>query len=207
VKLLRVLQEREIRRVGSTAPIRIDVRLLAATNRRLEDLVREGRFREDLYYRLNVVALRIPPLRERREDIPLLAAHFLTRSAKRHGRAVPTLSPEAMALLLEHLWPGNVREMENAIERAVLLADTDTIFPGDLPPGLRSASGSGESAEVTLKPRRLDDVEREHILRTLDAYAWNQARAADALGIGRNTLWRKLKDYGVAPPERHRVPE
>jgi two-component system response regulator HydG len=206
-KLLRVLQEREIRRVGSTSPIRIDVRLLAATNRRLEELVREGRFREDFYYRLNVVALQIPPLRERREDIPLLAAHFLTRSAKRHGRPVPTLSPEAMALLFDHHWPGNVREMENAIERAVLLTETDTIFPGDLPPSLRGAPASGVSPEATLKPRRLEDVEREHILRTLDAHAWNQARAAEVLGIGRNTLWRKLKDYGVAPPERHHDPE
>ncbi len=206
VKLLRVLQEREIRRVGSTSPIRIDVRLLAATNRRLEDLVREGRFREDLFYRLNVVAFRLPPLRERGEDIPLLAAHFLTRFAKRHGRPVPTLSPEAMALLLEHRWPGNVRELENAIERAVLLAETDTIFPGDLPAGLRG-SRNGASEDAAVKPRRLDDVEREHILRTLDAYAWNQARAAEALGIGRNTLWRKLKDYGVTPPERHRDPE
>ncbi|HSB72619.1 MAG TPA: sigma-54 dependent transcriptional regulator [Candidatus Methylomirabilis sp.] len=203
VKLLRVLQEREIRRVGSTSPIRIDVRLLAATNRRLEELVREGRFREDLYYRLNVVALRLPPLRERREDIPLLAAHFLTRAAKRHGRPVPTLSPEAMALLLEHRWPGNIRELENAIERAVLLAETDTLFPGDLPGSLGGSRG-GESGEAAVKPRRLEEVEREHILRTLDAYAWNQARAADALGIGRNTLWRKLKDFGVAPPERHR---
>jgi two-component system response regulator HydG len=207
VKLLRVLQEREIRRLGSTSPIRIDVRLLAATNRHLEDLVREGRFREDLYYRLNVVALRIPPLRERREDIPLLAAHFLTRSAKRHGRAVPTLSPETMALLLDHQWPGNVRELENAIERAVLLAETDTILPGDLPPRLQGVPSGGDGAEAAAKPRRLDEVEREQILRTLDAYAWNQARAAEALGIGRNTLWRKLKDYGVAPPERHRDPE
>ena len=207
VKLLRVLQEREIRRVGSTSPIRIDARLLAATNRRLEELVREGRFREDLYYRLNVVALRIPPLRERREDIPLLAAHFLTHAAKRHGRAVPTLSPEAMTLFLEHQWPGNVRELENAIERAVLLAETDTILPGDLPPRLQGASGGGDGPDVTAKPRRLDEIEREHILRTLDVYAWNQARAAEALGIGRNTLWRKLKDYGVAPPERHRDPE
>ena len=193
--------------MGSTNPIRIDARLLAATNRRLEELVREGRFREDLYYRLNVVALRIPPLRERREDIPLLTAHFLTRSAKRHGRAVPTLSPEAMALFLEHPWPGNVRELEHTIERAVLLAETDTILPGDLPPRLQGAPSGGDSAETTAKPRRLDEVEREHILRTLDAYAWNQARAAEALGIGRNTLWRKLKDYGVAPPERHRDPE
>jgi two-component system response regulator HydG len=206
-KLLRVLQEREIRRVGSASPIRIDVRLLAATNRRLAELVRDGRFREDLYYRLNVVALQIPPLRERREDIPLLAAHFLTRSAKRHSRTVPTLSPEAMALILGHHWPGNVREMENAIERAVVLAETDTIFPGDLPPSLRGAPAGGDASEATPKPRRLEDVEREHILGTLDAYAWNQARAAEALGIGRNTLWRKLKDYGVAPPERPREPE
>ena len=206
VKLLRVLQEREIRRVGSSTPIRIDVRLLAATNHRLDELVREGRFREDLYYRLNVVSLRLPPLRERREDIPLLAAHFLTRFAKRHGRPVPTLSPEAMALLCEHPWPGNVRELENAIERAVLLAESDTIFPGDLPASLRGGGG-GEGGEAEAKPRRLEEVEREHILLTLDAYAWNQARAADALGIGRNTLWRKLKEYGIAPPERHREVE
>jgi two-component system, NtrC family, response regulator HydG len=206
-KLLRVLQEREIRRVGSTSPIRIDVRLLAATNRRLEELVREGRFREDLYYRLNVVALQIPPLRERREDIPLLAAHFLTRSAKRRSRTVPTLSPEAMALILGHHGPGNVREMENAIERAVVLAETDTIFPGDIPPSLRGAPAGGDASEATPKLRRLEDVEREHILGTLDACAWNQARAAEALGIGRNTLWRKLKDCGVIPPERHREPE
>jgi two-component system response regulator HydG len=111
-----------------------------------------------------------------------------------------------MALLLEHPWPGNVREMENAIERAVLLAETDTIFPGDLPASLRGGRGA-EGGEPPVKSRRLEDVEREHILRTLDAYAWNQARAADALGIGRNTLWRKLKDYGVAPPERHRENE
>jgi two-component system response regulator HydG len=112
-----------------------------------------------------------------------------------------------MALLLEHQWPGNVRELENAIERAVLLAETDTILPGDLPPRVQGAPGGGDSAETTAKPRRLDELEREHILRTLDAYAWNQARAAEALGIGRNTLWRKLKDYGVTAPERHRDPE
>jgi DNA-binding NtrC family response regulator len=168
--------------------------------------VREGRFREDLYYRLNVVALRIPPC-ERRENIPLLAPYFLNRAAKRHGRAVPTLSPEAMTLFLEHQRPGNVRELENAIERAVLLAETDSILPGDLPPRLQGALGGGDGPNATGKPHRLDEVEREHILRTFDACAWNQARASEALGIGRNTLWRKLTDYGVAPPERHRDPK
>jgi DNA-binding NtrC family response regulator len=202
IKLLRVLQEREIRRVGSNAPIKINVRLLTATHRNLEELANAGRFREDLFYRLNVVAIPLSPLRDHRDDIPLLATHFLEAAAKRLGRPVPTLSPEAMALFLEHPWPGNVRELENAIERAVLLAPRPIIFPDDLPPSLRRAPPPGEPGATPLKLVRLDEVERAHILRTLDELAWNQARAAETLGIGRNTLWRKLKEYGIQPPER-----
>jgi len=202
IKLLRVLQEREIRRVGSNAPIKIDVRILAASHRSLEELVKEGRFREDLLYRLNVVTIPVPPLRERREDIPLLAAHFLEGAVKRLGKPVPTLSQEAMNLLLEYPWPGNVRQLENAIERAVLLATRETIFPGDFPPSLLRTGSAGEQGAPPPKLLRLEDMEREHILSTLDDLGWNQARAAEALGIGRNTLWRKLKEYGIQPPDR-----
>ncbi len=202
IRLLRVLQEREIRRVGSNAPIKIDVRVLAATHQSLEELVKEGRFREDLLYRLNVVTIPVPPLRERREDIPLLAAHFLAASAKRLGKPVPTLSPEAISLLLEYAWPGNVRQLENAIERAVLLAATDTIFPGDFPPSLLRTPPAGEPGASPPRLSRLDEVEKEHILSILDELGWNQARAAEMLGIGRNTLWRKLKEYGIHPPDR-----
>jgi DNA-binding NtrC family response regulator len=202
IKLLRVLQEREIRRVGSNAPIKIDVRVLAATHRSLEALVKEGRFREDLLYRLNVVTIPVPPLRERREDIPLLAAHFLEGAAKRLGKPVPTLSQEAMNLLLEYPWPGNVRQLENAIERALLLATRETIFPGDFPPTVLGTGSAGEPGRPSSKLTRLEDVEREHILRTLDELGWNQARAAEALGIGRNTLWRKLKEFGIQPSDK-----
>ncbi len=202
IKLLRVLQEREIRRVGSNAPIKIDVRVLAATHRSLEGMVREGRFRDDLYYRLNVVTIPVPTLRERREDIPLLTAHFLEAAAKRAGKAMPVLSQDALNLLLEYPWPGNVRQLENAIERAVLLGAQGTLFPGDFPPSLLRTSSAGGSSASPPKPQRLDEVERTHILMTLEELGWNQARAAEVLGIGRNTLWRKLKEYGIQPPER-----
>ncbi len=202
IKLLRVLQEREIRRVGSNTPIKIDVRILAATHRSLEELVKEGCFREDLLYRLNVVTIPVPPLRERREDIPLLAAHFLAASAKRLGKPVPTLSQEAISLLLEYAWPGNVRQLENAIERAVLLAAKDTIFPGDFPPSLLRTTPLGEPGVPPARLSRLDEVEKQHILSILDELGWNQVRAAEVLGIGRNTLWRKLKEYGIHPPDR-----
>jgi DNA-binding NtrC family response regulator len=202
IKLLRVLQEREIRRVGSNAPIKIDVRVLAATHRSLEELVRQGRFREDLFYRLNVVAIPLPPLRDRRDDISLLASHFLEAAARRLGKPSPRISHETMACLLEYPWPGNVRELENAIERAVLLASQETIFPGDLPPSLQRPSTVEAPVSPTPRLIRLEDVERDHILGTLEELGWNQARAAEVLGIGRNTLWRKLKDYGIHVPER-----
>ncbi len=202
IKLLRVLQEREIRRVGSNAPIRIDVRLLAATHQNLEALVREARFREDLFYRLNVVTISVPPLRERREDIPLLATHFLEAAAKRLGKPAPALSQEAMTLLLEYPWPGNVRQLENAIERAVLMAGGDVIFPGDLPPGLLRNAPPDQGGAPPSRVARLEEVERDHILNTLEELGWNQARAAEVLGIGRNTLWRKLKEYGIHPLDR-----
>ncbi|OGB92388.1 MAG: hypothetical protein A2Z31_01940 [candidate division NC10 bacterium RBG_16_65_8] len=202
IKLLRVLQEREIRRGGSNTSIKINVRVVAATHRNLEDMVREGRFREDLFYRLNVVTIPVPPLRERRDDIPLLANHFLELTARRMGKTAPTLSQDALAVLVDYAWPGNVRELGNSIEHAVLLAPKDHILPGDLPPSLRRKASSPNPGADPTRPVRLDDLERAHILTTLEKLAWNQARAAETLGIGRNTLWRKLKEYGIQIPDR-----
>ncbi|NOZ56751.1 MAG: sigma-54-dependent Fis family transcriptional regulator, partial [Calditrichaeota bacterium] len=200
VKLLRALQEREIRRVGGNRVRKIDVRLIAATNRDLQRLVREGRFRQDLYYRLNVMRLRIPPLRERPEDIPVLADHFLRKANQKLGKHVREISPQAMALLLRYRWPGNVRELENAIEHAVVLAVGHSILPEDLPQEIRT---SATPAETTAAPEHwptLEEVERQHIVQTLEAFGWNLALVTKKLGISRATLWRKMKAYGLQPP-------
>jgi len=195
VKLLRALQSGEVRPVGSTQAITVDARVVAATNRELEPMIRQGSFREDLFYRLNVIAIVLPPLRERREDIPRLAEHFLARFAQRQGRGL-RLSAGAMEQLLRYAWPGNVRELENAMERTAILARAETIEPGDLPPhvgaGLRLGSAPGLAAEQTLA-----EAERAHISQILERHGWNHTRAAEALGIGRTTLWRKLKEYGI----------
>jgi DNA-binding NtrC family response regulator len=195
VKLLRALQSGEVRPVGSTQAITVDARVVAATNRDLEPMIRQGSFREDLFYRLNVIPIVLPPLRERREDIPLLAEHFLARFAERQGRVL-RLSAGATERLLRYAWPGNVRELENAMERLAILARDETIDPGDLPPhvgaGLALGPAPGLAAEQTLA-----DAERAHIVQMLERYGWNHSRAAEALGIGRTTLWRKLRDYGI----------
>ena len=195
VKLLRALQSGEVRPVGSTQFITVDARVVAATNRDLEPMIREGSFREDLFYRLNVIPIVLPPLRERREDIPLLAEHFLARFAQRQGRVL-RLSAGATERLLRYAWPGNVRELENAMERLAILARDETIEPADLPAhvgaGLALGAAPGLAAEQTLA-----EAERAHIIQILERYGWNHSRAAEALGIGRTTLWRKLKDYGI----------
>ncbi len=199
-KLLRVLQDGEIRRVGSSTPIRVDVRVLAATNKSLQEMVRAATFREDLFYRLNVVSLRVLPLRERREDIVDLAHHFLKRSRERQGKPAAEFNREALELLQRHPWPGNVRELENAVERGVVLCPENGIRPEDLPPALRDRS-AGPAAGSGYSGLSLRDAEREHILTTLRECHGNQAKAAELLGIGRNTLWRKLKEYGVKPAD------
>jgi DNA-binding NtrC family response regulator len=195
VKLLRAVQSGEVRPVGSTQAITVDARVVAATNRDLEPMIRQGTFREDLFYRLNVIPIVLPPLRERREDIPLLAEHFLARFAQRQGRVL-RLSAGAMERLLRYAWPGNVRELENAMERTAILARDETIEAGDLPPhvgaGLALGPAPGLAAEQTLA-----EAERAHIIQILERYGWNHSRAAEALGIGRTTLWRKLKEYGI----------
>lgn len=186
-RLLRVLQEGEVRRLGSTTPIQVQVRILAATNKGAESLVAQGTLRDDLFFRLNVVRIIIPPLRDRREDIIPLAEHFLGIATRRAGKEIRGFTPEAIAALLSHPWPGNVRELENAVERGVILCRSDAITPQDLSLGLLPEGGS----------HTLKELERRHILAALQRHGGNQAKAAKELGIGRNTLWRRLKEYGL----------
>jgi DNA-binding NtrC family response regulator len=195
VKLLRALQSGEIRRLGATQVLTTDARVVAATNRDLTEMIAEGRFREDLFYRLNVIQLVLPPLRERREDIPALAEHFLARSAAKLGRPL-SLAPETLERLLRYPWPGNVRELENAIERAAILARDATVAPADLPPHVSAGLQLGPPPPLP-QLTTLAEAERIHILQTLERFGRNHSGAAEALGIGRTTLWRKLKEYGI----------
>jgi DNA-binding NtrC family response regulator len=187
--LLRVLQEKEIVRVGGTQPLTVDFRCITATNKDLEALVKDGAFRPDLYYRLNVFRIELPPLRARREDIPLLAAHFLRKYATAMNRPVPRLGAAALDLLLTYDWPGNVRELENAIERALVIGRGEEVQPADFPFQLHPAEPRGG--------RTLDDVERAHIEQVLEETGWNLSRAARILDIDRTTLYNKLHRYGL----------
>jgi transcriptional regulator with PAS, ATPase and Fis domain len=193
VELLRVLEEKRVTRVGGTAPVEVDFRVIAATNRDLQALVKEGRFREDLFWRLNVFTVEIPPLRERAEDILSLAEHFLASFAhamSRHGLA---LSPEARQALLAYDWPGNVRELRNAIERAVVVCTGPVVEPGDLP--VRVTASSSRPA-----PGSLADAERDHIRSVLDSESWNISKAARTLEVDRVTLYNKIRRYGLKRP-------
>ncbi|ALA60376.1 Transcriptional regulatory protein ZraR [Nitrospira moscoviensis] len=192
-KILRAIQEKEIRRVGANKPVAVDVRIIAATNLNLAEEVKAKRFRDDLYYRLNVIELKLPPLRERREDIPLLVEAFLQKCAAARGKQVKGVSEAALAMLMDYGWPGNVRELENIIERAVTLSRGEKIVPEDLPPAIEGSRGDrrvlDEAAERTLP---LEAVEREYILKILEKMGGNKYQAAHALGIDRKTLYRKL---------------
>ncbi len=195
-KLLRVIQEKEIRRVGSNASTMLDVRIIAASKTPLEPMVKAGTFREDLYYRMNVVTIDLPPLRERAEDIPLLADMFVRSYGSRKTPPVTEISPEAMRLLTQYWWPGNVRELEHAIERAVALSPYSVICPEDLPSAVkepRPQTVARAQGWVTL-----EDLERDHILRVLDSHERDLGRSAVVLGIHRKTLLRKLRQYGMA---------
>ena len=196
VKLLRVLQEREFEPLGGTRSIKVDIRLITATNKDLEHEAKEGRFREDLFYRLNVVPVRLPPLRERKEDIPLLAEHFFRIYREKHSSPARGLLPKTMDALVRYDWPGNIRELENSIERAVLLGRAEYLAPTDLPPPLRTHEEEPPRISVPTG-MRLEDVEKELILQTLDETGGNRTQAAQILGISRKTIQNKLKDYGL----------
>jgi Nif-specific regulatory protein len=197
-KLLRALQEREIERVGGTQPLRVDLRLVAATNRDLEKAIREGTFREDLYYRLNVLTLTLPPLRERREDISLLASHFAATYSAKLGRRIAGFSPEARQCLERYDWPGNVRELGNAIERAVVLGDGELIRPEDLPETvLEAAPAAGLRGAVTPYHETLNRTKQRLILDAVEQAAGNVTRAAEALGLHPNYLHRLISNLGL----------
>jgi two-component system response regulator HydG len=210
-KLLRALQEKEVRPVGATHRVPIKARIVAATNRDLAAMVEKGSFRKDLFYRLNVVNLRLPPLRDRREDIPLLAAHFLDRISREHGTKF-TLSDEALRTMMRHDWPGNVRELENAVERACTMSSGPVLHLGDLPTQLQqqglearrvaASAGQPEAEGGGPEVTTLADLERQAILGAIRTLHGDKLQAAKLLGIGKTTLYRKLKEYGIADPLR-----
>jgi DNA-binding NtrC family response regulator len=197
VKLLRVLQHREVIPVGATEPIPIDTRLIAATNRNLDEEIARGNFRSDLFYRLNVIAIEIPPLRDRRDDIPLLAESFLAEIARKRNEPQKKLSTEAATQLQEYSWPGNVRELENAIERAVILANNGTILPGALPDKVRQRKSEPLISGKAASNPSLEAIERAYIMWVLGAEGGNKSRAADVLGIDASTLHRKLSRFEI----------
>jgi two-component system response regulator HydG len=192
-KLLRFLQDHRLQRVGGSIDVTVDARVIAATNRDLEREVAEGRFRDDLFFRLNVVTITVPPLRERPEDVPLLVEHFLRLYAP-EGAKPKKISPRAMRLLMGHPWPGNVRELENAIQRSVVLSRGETIFPEQLPPRVRAAESAEPAAGAG---RTMREVERDVIVKTLKETGGNRTKAAVILGISRRTLQNKIKEYGI----------
>jgi two-component system, NtrC family, response regulator GlrR len=198
-KLLRALQNREILPVGGQNPVKVDVRILAATNKDLEQAVREGRFREDLYYRIHVVPLWLPPLRQRREDVPSLAQFFLKRSVQQHGKQVKGFTPEAMQRLIAHSWPGNVRELENTIERAVVMSANDLITPEFLPLSSQESSAPGSLQPLT---EAKENFEREYLKDLLRATQGNISRAAQIAGRYRADFYKLLKKYGLHPSDR-----
>jgi DNA-binding NtrC family response regulator len=202
-KLLRVLQEREVERVGGTRPVRIDVRFIAATNVDLRQAVAEGRFRDDLYYRLSVMPVAVPPLRRRREDIPLLVAHFVRRFSRALNRRIDGFTAEALAVLAQYPWPGNVRELQNIVERLVAVAEGPMIGVNDLPLDLlvpEPRAGLGEAAALPLK-RATEEFQRQIVLRVLERVRWNRSEAARILGVHRNSLALMLARWGIAGDE------
>ena len=198
VRLLRVLEEKTYEPLGGTEPVRADVRVVAASNKRLADVVKAGTFRQDLFYRINVVTLRLPPLRERREDIPLLVDHFIARFNRLRGRGVSGVSPETLQILLNHDYPGNVRELEHVIEHAFILCPGGMIQREHLPEGLRAV----EAAPKRAGTGDLRDLEARFLEDTLRRHGWNRAAVAKELGIHKTTLWRKIKQFGLSLPNR-----
>jgi two-component system nitrogen regulation response regulator NtrX len=201
-KVLRSLEEQAFERVGGKETIKVDVRVIAASNRDLPALIADGRFREDLYYRLNVIPIEVPPLRARKDDIPLLVEHFVAIFCQENGKPLRHLNGEALAYFLAYDWPGNVRELRNMVERLVIMAPRDTIGPEDLPPPLRPKD-VGETASPGSRSLReaRDNFERAYIVAELRAQDWNMTRTAERLGIERSHLYRKIKAYGIVPKQ------
>jgi DNA-binding NtrC family response regulator len=199
VDLLRVLQEKTIYRLGSSKPLKIDVRIVSATNRDLEKAVHDGTFREDLYYRLNVVTINVPPLRERKEDIPLLVNHFFKKFIAVNSKKINGISGETMEMLLAYHWPGNVRELENVMEHAVVVCKTEKIIPADLPDNVKRDPLSPSPSPSP--SRSLDESEKQHILKILEVNQWNISKSAKDLGIDRVTLYNKIKKYNIEKNE------
>jgi two-component system response regulator HydG len=200
VKLLRVLESGEIVRVGANDPIKVNVRLISATNRDLAESVADGRFRTDLYHRIKVIQVRLPPLRQRREDIPLLVEHFLKEFAANHGKALPTMVPAVRRILSAHEWPGNVRELRNTIESMVVIDSDGVLDVDDLPDEFQTGAAHAElpTAGASLVGKGLEAIERHYIAETLKLTGGNREEAAKILGIGERTLYRKIKEYEIA---------
>jgi two-component system nitrogen regulation response regulator NtrX len=198
-KVLRVLEEQRVERLGSNEPITVDVRVIAATNKKLEDEIGRNAFREDLFYRLNVIPFYVPALRERIEDMPILAAHFLAEFCEAYGKKPKEFTAPAMEVLLSYTWPGNVRELKNLVERLVIMSPAQKIEPHHLPPELfRGASKSPQKPYESLQEAR-SAYEREFVLRKLEENRWNMTKAAEALGLERSHLYRKMRSLGIAP--------
>jgi len=193
LSLLRVLQEREFERVGESKPIKVDLRVIAATNRDLREKIMSGEFREDLFYRLNVIPIRVPALRERKEDIPLLAQHFIQEFRAKFNKPIVNLSDDALQLMIAYHWPGNIRELRHAIEHAFIMGKSETITVKDLPEDLLAAK-TGKAVETSPPDAVLD---AETLIRALAQCEWNKARAARSLGISRRTIYRKIAEFGI----------
>jgi Nif-specific regulatory protein len=199
------LQEREFERVGGTRPIKLDIRLITATNVDLNEASRNGKFRQDLYYRLNVVSIEIPPLRERPEDIPMLAAYFAARYSERVKRRVAGISPKARACLLSYPWPGNVRELENAIERAVVLGSTELILPEDLPDSILDETASSSGEPVTALHDGIREAKKKLIEQAIEQANGNYTEAAGILGVHPNHLFRLIRTLNLTPKRQRRA--
>ncbi|HXF06833.1 MAG TPA: sigma-54 dependent transcriptional regulator [Blastocatellia bacterium] len=202
VKLLRTLEDKTIRRLGENRTITVDVRFIAATNRNLEEAIKRKEFREDLFYRLNVISIHLPPLRARRGDIPLLANHFLRIYSERERKPLIGFTEQALSLLINYDFPGNIRELENIVEQAVAMASGEWITPAELPPSVREHSYNPPKKEIE---RALNDVERDLIVEAIERNQWNLEKAARDLGMSRTTLWRKMKKYDVTKPRTKRA--
>jgi DNA-binding NtrC family response regulator len=212
VKLLRVLQERRFKRVGGVTDIKVDVRIVASTNRELRQQVEAGKFREDLFYRLNVVPIHLPPLRERREDIPELVKFFLEKFSTMLGKYITQVATEAEEVLIAYDWPGNIRELQNVIERATILCDGETILRAHLniqaePAGRLPGDGKPPTGDyLAIADRSIAAMEKQLIRKVLDESLWRRSKAARILGINRTTLYNKIKEYGIEPPEGQSIP-